>query len=266
MLDIDGYESYRSEEDVFTSKKGKKGRGAAKKKGRTLLKATVSQDSFFGDDDVVPDSPEPPASSDESFSSGTDSFGFSEFEVDCEDSDEDKGGNSRASTPELSNNKTEECFAYVGRLDVVLSKKPFQIPYYRFVSKTSPGANTVVFYSMFYSFPSQTIFHFILLLFYNYLPTPSFMRPGKCYAPFTMRPRAPNHTNLRVRDAHFLFFCSQAFTRAGVKTETAEASCSENNVDFRILRDCLASFVSGSSTPSKTEGGMDLVLPPAGID
>ena len=45
------------------------------------------------------------------------------------------------------------------------------------------------------------------------------------------------------------------------KLEIAEASCSENNVDFRILRDCLASYVAGSSTPSKTAGGMDLVLP-----
>ena len=139
VLDIDGYESSSSEEDVFALKKGKK-KGAAKKKGRTSLKATVSQDSFLGDDDVVLDSPEPPASSDESFSSGTDSFGSSEFEVEGEDSDEDKG-NSRASTPELFNNKVEECFAFVGRLDIVLSKKPFRVPYYRFVSKTSPGAN-----------------------------------------------------------------------------------------------------------------------------
>ena len=30
------------------------------------------------------------------------------------------------------------------------------------------------------------------------------------------------------------------------KLETAEASCSENNVDFSILRDCLASYVPGS--------------------
>ena len=89
--DLEGHDGSSSEEDVFTSKKGKKGRGAAKKKGRTSLKATVSQDSFFGDDDVVPDSPERPASSDENFSSGTDSFGFSEFEDDGEDSDEDKG-------------------------------------------------------------------------------------------------------------------------------------------------------------------------------
>ena len=85
MLDLDGYESSSSEEDVFALKKGKKSRGAAKKKGRTSLKATVSQDSFLGDDDVVPDSPERPASSDESFSSSTDSFGSSEFEVDGED-------------------------------------------------------------------------------------------------------------------------------------------------------------------------------------
>ena len=58
VSDLDGYESSSSEEDVFESKKGTKGRGAAKKKGRTSLKATVSQDSFLGDDDIVPDSPE----------------------------------------------------------------------------------------------------------------------------------------------------------------------------------------------------------------
>ena len=50
------------------------------------------------------------------------------------------------------------------------------------------------------------------------------------------------------------------------KLETAEASCSENNVDFRTLRDCLASYVPGSSTPSKTAGGMDLVLPRASTE
>ena len=161
--DLDGYEGSSSEEDVFALKKGKKGRGAAKKKGRTLLKATVSQDSFFGDDDVVPDSPERPASSDESFSSGTDSLGFSEFEDDGEDSEEDKGENSRASTPELSNNKTEECFAYVGRLDIVLSKKPFQIPYYRFVSKTSPGAN-ILFNVLFLSIGDYfSLYSFVIL-------------------------------------------------------------------------------------------------------
>ena len=163
VLDFDGYESSSSEEDVFASKKGKKGRGAAKKKGRTSLKATVSQDSFLGDDDVVPDSPEPPASSDESFSSGTDSFGFSEFEDDGEDSDEDNGGNSRASTPELFNNKVEECFAFVGRLDIVLSKKPFQIPYYRFVSKTSPGAN-ILFNVLFLSIGDYfSLYSFVIL-------------------------------------------------------------------------------------------------------
>jgi hypothetical protein len=50
------------------------------------------------------------------------------------------------------------------------------------------------------------------------------------------------------------------------KLETAEASCSENNVDFRTLRDCLAGYVAGSSTPSKTAGGMDLVLPRASTE
>ena len=161
--DLEGHDGSSSEEDVFTSKKGKKGRGAAKKKGRTLLQATVSQDSFLGDDDVVPDSPERLASSDESFSSGTDSFGFSEFEDDGEDSDEDNGGNSRASTPELSDNKTEECFAYVGRLDIVLSKKPFQIPYYRFVSKTSPGAN-ILFNVLFLSIGDYfSLYSFVIL-------------------------------------------------------------------------------------------------------
>jgi hypothetical protein len=35
VSDLDGRESFSSEDDVFTSKKGKKGRGAAKKKGRT---------------------------------------------------------------------------------------------------------------------------------------------------------------------------------------------------------------------------------------
>ena len=123
------------------AKREKKGRGAAKKKGRTSLKPTVSQDSFLGDDEIVPDSPERSASSDESFSSGTEDLGSSECEVDGEDSDEDKGGKSRVSTPELSINKVEEVFAFVGRLEVVLSKKPFRIPYFRFVSKTSPGAN-----------------------------------------------------------------------------------------------------------------------------
>jgi hypothetical protein len=131
VSDLDGYESYSSEEDVFARKKGKKSRGANKKKGRTSLKPTVSQDSFLGNDEIVPDSPERSASSEESFSSGTDSFGFSECEVDGEDSDEDKGGNSRASTPEPSINKVEEVFAFVDRLDIVLSKKPFRIPYFR---------------------------------------------------------------------------------------------------------------------------------------
>ena len=39
-----------------------------------------------------------------------------------------------------------------------------------------------------------------------------------------------------------------------------------NNVDFRILRDCLASYVPGSSSPLKTAGGMDLVLPQASTE
>ena len=128
-----------------------------------MLQPTVSQDSFLGDDDVVPDSPEPPASSDENFSSGTDSFGFSEFEVDGEDSDEDKGGNSRASTPKLSNNKVEECFAYVGRLDIVLSKKPFRVPYYRFVSKTSSGAN-ILFNVLFLSIADYFLLYSTVIL------------------------------------------------------------------------------------------------------
>ena len=119
VSDLDGYESSSSENDVFARKKGKKGRGAAKKKGRTSLKPTVSQDSFLGNDEIVPDSPERSASSEESFSSGTEDLGSSEFEVDGEDSDEDKGGKSRASTPELSINKIEEVFAFVDRLDIV---------------------------------------------------------------------------------------------------------------------------------------------------
>jgi hypothetical protein len=40
VSDLEGHESSSSEEDVFASKKGKK-KGAAKKKGRTSLKATV---------------------------------------------------------------------------------------------------------------------------------------------------------------------------------------------------------------------------------
>ena len=123
----------------------------------------MSQDSFLGDDDVVPDSPERPASSDESFSSSTDSFGSSEFEVDGEDSDEDKGGNSRASTPELSINKVEEVFAFVDRLEVVLSKRPFRIPYFRFVSKSSPGAN-ILFNVLFLSIADYFLLYSTVIL------------------------------------------------------------------------------------------------------
>ena len=53
-----------------------------------------------------------------------------------------------------------------------------------------------IFYSMFYFFPSQTIFYFTLLLFYNFHPTPSFVRPGKCYAPFTTLPRTLSRLKL----------------------------------------------------------------------
>ena len=123
----------------------------------------MSQDSFFGDDDIVPDSPERPASSDESFSSSADSFGFSEFEYDGKDSDEDKGGNSRASTPELFSNKVEQVFAIVDRLYIVLSKKPFRIPYFRFVSKTSPGAN-ILFNVLFLSIADYFLLYSTVIL------------------------------------------------------------------------------------------------------
>ena len=189
VSDIDGYESSSSEGYVFTSKKGEKGRGAAKKKGRTLLKATVSQDSFLGDDDVVPDSPEPPASSDESFSSGTDDLGSRSLK-------------SMAKTATRTTAKTAESphpsFLTTRRRSVLRLSADWMLFYLRGPSTSPTTASSPrplpgqIFYSMFYSFPSQTIFHFILLLFYNYQPRLLFARIGQCYVPFTTRPRAPN--------------------------------------------------------------------------
>ena len=75
----------------------------------------------------------------------------------------------------------------------------------------------------------------------------------------------PTQTSESV--THISFSSALTHLHAQVsKLETAEASCSENNVDLRILRDCLASYVPGSSTPSRTAGGMDLVLPQASTE
>jgi hypothetical protein len=266
VSDLDGYESSSSEEDVFTRKKGKKGRGAAKKKGRTTLKPTVLQDSFLGDDDRLSDSPERPASSDESFSSSTDSFGFSEFEDEGKDSDEDdvQVGNSRVSTHELSINKVEECFACVGRRDVVLSKKPFRVPYYRFVSKTSPGAN-ILFNVLFLSIADYFLLYSTVIL---QLPSNAkFREAGHMLRAIHNAAKNTQPTQTSESVTHISFSSALTHLLEQVsKLENAKASCSENNVDFRTLRDCLASYVPGSSSPLKTAGGMDLVLPQASTE
>jgi hypothetical protein len=223
----------------------------------------VSQD-FLGDDDIVPDSPERPASSSESFSSGTEDLGSWECEVDGEDSVEDNGGNSRASTPELFINKVEECFAFVDRLEVVLSKRPFRIPYFRFVSKSSPGAN-ILFNVLFLSIADYFLLYSTVIL---QLPAPSAFREARNMLG-TINTAAKNTQPTQTSESVTHISFSSALTHLleqVSKLETAEASCSENNVDFRVLRDCLASYVSGSSSPLKTAGGMDLVLPQASTE
>ena len=189
VSDPDGYESSSSEGDVFVSKKGEKGRGAAKKKGRTLLQPTESQDSFLGDDDVVLDSPERPASSDESFSSGTADLGSRSLK-------------SMAKTATRTTAKTAESphpsFPTTRRRSVSHLRADWMLFYLRGPSKSPTTASSPrplpgqIFYSMFYSFPSQTIFYFILLLFYNFHPRLLFVRQSICYAPFTTRPRTPS--------------------------------------------------------------------------